>query len=780
MATTYTAAIGVFCNQALKLLRQDASISNFTATPVAVKCGDLYEIAFDAVATPLGLNSAPTDAADKRALVYALAKELALPVTGRVSDYEAMAFGFRNALADAVRKKIETTITTGTPELAALYRAYAGKEEDLPATYTVYSKRITAIQADSTATVKALLGITGTSALTGIAKEASIALTVAKLAQACGYGADFVQLKMQEHGSLVAEYRRNELKTNAEGNASSPTGMLLAAVNEVKDLLGISSGTLSELALGAARCLVYVRHGEKYGYDADFVQGKAKEYETLVAEWRRKELDSQAESGEGSGTPHARLAAAMGEVRSTLGLASNATLSGLGLGAAQALLYVRYGAKMGYDTAFVEEKHQEYLAKLKAAFAETASGISATNPASNDTSDMASCIREVRKTLAIADSEALDGLALGAVQALYYARYGERAGYEANFTEAKTLVYKSKLLEWRKVKLSEAAQTDPVLLAVLPSLSENEAALANGYAVYSAKRATVEDAAAAEINAAHGWATAFAVTGTTTRVYPTTHPAYPAFLYLCATRLAPACGAGPELAAMIAKKYAAALEEAKAKDIAASMASETDADLLEAFGLVRRYVLADGAVPWGWAELKAAYERARESARLYVMEWYGWSAFRREREVASVPRLDGTWTTSALPDEGRVVAYLDFNGRDVPAEAAGDEIVSTRPIKRIVVQDGEAPVSEWPATLRRAYVATLAESLALSMPTGESSRRFAALSAYRDGLLETARAADSRRSRPTYATAVTQNRYTRSARGEGLRFPPTEGGFRHG
>ncbi len=624
MATTYSATKGAFCNSALKLLRQDTSISNFTGSPVAVKCGDLYELAYDAVATPLGLagSSDPTDTADKRALVYALARELALPVTGRLSDFEAMDAAFSKALGQAVRKKIEASVSSGSGDavLAMLVKAYAGRDEELPTFNAVYTTRKNAVHADSENTVKSILGIAANTSLTGAAKDAAIMLSVAKLAQVCGLDASFAQLKVHEYEEL-----------------------------------------------------------------------------------------------------------------------------------------------------------------LKRAFAE---GAAADPSTASDSSAMGLCLAEVRKTLEIPSSVTnanLDALVKGAAQALYYSRYGERAGYEANFTEAKLLVYKSKLLEWRRVKLAEAAKEDPVLLTVLPSFAENDAALANGYAIYSAKRSTIEDACVAEINAAHGWATAFAVTGTTTRVYPTTHPAYPAFLYLCATRLAPVCGASPYLVALIGQKYSAALGEAKVKDFEAARAAETDTDLLEAFALVRQYVLADGAVPWGWASVKAAYERIREGARRQVLEYYGWSFCRRAVVMAFAPPAapGGEFTAAAPGDCARVLEAFDANGESLPVVMRGSVIYSRKPAFGLLyVADEE--LDEWPVTLRKAYVATLAATLAASMPTHDAQGRYAALVQYREETLSLARQADARQNRADYAHAVTGNRYTKAARGEDGRFPSVRGGFRHG
>ena len=60
--------------------------------------------------------------------------------------------------------------------------------------------------------VKATLGIAANETLDDLAKAASDCLAAANLALACGLGADFKQLKMQEYAAKIQEWRKIKLK----------------------------------------------------------------------------------------------------------------------------------------------------------------------------------------------------------------------------------------------------------------------------------------------------------------------------------------------------------------------------------------------------------------------------------------------------------------------------------------------------------------------------------------------------------------------------------------
>ena len=144
--------------------------------------------------------------------------------------------------------------------------------------------------------------------------------------------------------------------------------------------------------------------------------------------------------------------------------------------------------------------------------------------------------------------------------------------------------YQLKLVAAKKADLDAllATNADPVLAELLDNFRADDAALTNVYAVYAQRVAAVKATAAAEIADAHAWATPFAATATT-------HRAYPAFVALCVSRLAIACGCGADCAQLAEQKYVRRLQSARIAELETSAAPSD---------LVTREVLASIRAPF--------------------------------------------------------------------------------------------------------------------------------------------------------------------------------------
>lgn len=194
-------------------------------------------------------------------------------------------------LSQAKKNELDTALSQNTdPVLAQLIANFRTDDTGLVSAYAIYTQRAAAVKSDSDATVRDILAL-GSGALTGAAKDASTALSVAKLAPVCGLDGNFAALKEQEFNALIAESRKNALEKDiALGEAS--TGEMKKACDEVRATLEIPKATpLDTLALAAAASLCHTRQAVRAGYDANFLQLKEQEYTAKIQEWRKIALN---------------------------------------------------------------------------------------------------------------------------------------------------------------------------------------------------------------------------------------------------------------------------------------------------------------------------------------------------------------------------------------------------------------------------------------------------------------------------------------------------------
>jgi hypothetical protein len=448
------------------------------------------------------------------ALAMAAAKALCWGRYGEACGYDAnfaqlKMQEYTAKIAEWRKLKLNTALASNTDAvLAELVSNFRNDDAGLLNAFTVYTARATAVKTNSEATVKDELGIAAGTTLTGAAAEAATALSVAKLAQACGLDANAVQLKMQQYQAALQTYRKNALNTALASN----TDPVLAQL--VGNFKSDDPGLLNAFT-------VYTQRATNVKSDSDAT------------------------------------------IRELLGITGSAALTGAKKDASTALSVAKLAEACGMDANFVQLKIQESNAlvtevRRNAAETDIAAG-------ENSTGEMKKCCDEVRATLEIANGTALDKIALAAAAALCQTRTAARNGYDANYIQLKEQEYAARIQEWRKIALNKSLKTenDPVLVQLLANFKADDPGLVNAFAVYTNRATQIKAEAAREINVAHGWNAPLDTTSQTL----TAHNAYPAHIALVVAKLAQACGLDANASALLEQQYQARLREARVKDL---------------------------------------------------------------------------------------------------------------------------------------------------------------------------------------------------------------------
>lgn len=448
----------------------------------------------------------------KNALVYCLARELAVPIAGRVADMRDCDALYRDKLLTAQLAVLnERLAENADPILAELIGNFRSDDPGLVKAYEVYTQRVAAVEANSVEAVAEILGIDleepaegekrTVDDLTGYAKDAAISHAVAKLAGACGLDANFVSLKNQQFEARLADAKREALQ-NAADSESSPE--YTSALEEVKSTLEITGNVTDGLVKAAARALVYVRGGAKAGYDSNFVALKEQEYQAKIVEYRLRKLKTESIT--------------------------------------DSVLAQLVSAFRGED------------AKLVNAWSDYSSRVASVKTL---------CENTVKAALGISS---LDGVAEAAVNAMAVAKLAPAFGLDANFSALQMQQYDKLLSDARKIKLdaSLASNTDPILAELLANFRSDDTGLQNTFDVYSKRVDTAKSTAEKEINVAHEWSNEFSAASDD-------HVAYPAFISLVVARLAGVCGLDVNQVQILEQKYQARLREARVNDLSKSL-----------------------------------------------------------------------------------------------------------------------------------------------------------------------------------------------------------------
>lgn len=272
------------------------------------------------------------------------------------------------------------------------------------------------------------------------------------------------------------------------------------------------------------------------------------------------------------------------------------------------------------------------------------------------------------------------------------------------------------------------------------------------------KCASLYDLAYDRVASAHEWSTP--MTGAT----PTAAHLVAALVYALAAELSiPVTGRQQDWE-MMNDLFQKKLEFAKVKDLEDAFAAETDTDFIEALALIRQYALPDGKLPWSLAAVKRNFNRVKDGARKYCLQFYGWSFSRRESIVQST--ADGAWYRTAVPpDCDRVLTCKGREGVIPVTQRENGAIFSERPVFRVEYTVDDGTFNNWPVQLKEAYIHRAAALMAFGMPNNDANKA-QSLAASCDKLLTEERMRDARQNRVTYADAVTRNRYSRAFVGE--------------
>ena len=270
------------------------------------------------------VNSSSLDAVTSSA-AEALACAKVAPVLGLGADFAQIRLQeYAAKIAEWRKLKLNETLEANSdPVLAELLANFANDDAALINAYEVYTRRSATAKEQALAEVKATLGMGSADEPDDLANAAAVCLAVASLALACGLGADFKQLKMQEYAAKIQEWRKIKLNGELADNSDPVLAELLAnfksddagllnayevysqradtakeaAGKEVKATLGIAANeTLDDLAKAASDCLAAANLALACGLDANFKQLKMQEYAAKIQEWRKIKLNKALET----------------------------------------------------------------------------------------------------------------------------------------------------------------------------------------------------------------------------------------------------------------------------------------------------------------------------------------------------------------------------------------------------------------------------------------------------------------------------------------------------
>lgn len=330
--------VASICQEAFYIIRQDASVlteQNWgsQSAPVEVaKCRLAVETAVNEVADAFKWKSAVTAAnvaswprKVRNACVYCLARELAIPIAGRIEDMKAMDALYRDKLMQARLTDLNNCLadlTANDSILAQLVANFHTDDTGLVTAYEVYTKRIAAVRSECEEEVKQALGIT---ALDAMSTTLVGVLCVSKLAVPCGMTADAVQLKVQEYQAGLAQYRKVRLDKALETNTDPVLAELLsnfrlddagltnafavytkratvvketatAEINVIHDWqAAFSSGDKGHVAYPAWVALCCAKLAAACGLDANNVQMFEQKYQSRIQVARSADLEDAKE-----------------------------------------------------------------------------------------------------------------------------------------------------------------------------------------------------------------------------------------------------------------------------------------------------------------------------------------------------------------------------------------------------------------------------------------------------------------------------------------------------
>ena len=248
MATNDLSTKAKICDAALALLRQDIGYSS--STTIAAKCDNLWGVAWDAVATAhkwssnmsaVPSDTPPTSTLLRSLLVYSMAHELAIPITGRQEDLKTIDALFRDKLVKAYVSDLNSQIHSLSGDqkdiAAELVTIISEGGKEIPYSIESFTDKISAVTTECQNEVRNTLGLSANDTIDAMAQALVKHLALAKLGTSCGFDANFVQAHMTSYASKVNEWRK--LKLNDALKNSSDEVLLRVLGNFKNDDTGL-------------------------------------------------------------------------------------------------------------------------------------------------------------------------------------------------------------------------------------------------------------------------------------------------------------------------------------------------------------------------------------------------------------------------------------------------------------------------------------------------------------------------------------------------------------
>lgn len=201
------------CQAALALLRQEVTLTAAGATKADVACRRTYPYALAAFNQLHDWGNAGSPGSlsglAEAAFVAYLAREMAIPVTGRLEDLKAVDAIFQRRLQEARVHALTARLRENTdPVLAELLANFKADDAALANAFDVYTARRAAVTAAAEAEVAAAhdwpaLEGDAAAALETLKAAAVRSLALERLAVVCGCGEDAARRHRQEAGERI-------------------------------------------------------------------------------------------------------------------------------------------------------------------------------------------------------------------------------------------------------------------------------------------------------------------------------------------------------------------------------------------------------------------------------------------------------------------------------------------------------------------------------------------------------------------------------------------------
>ena len=239
--------VQTICHEAFYILRQDAEVlteENWSVgKPIEVaKCKLAVETAVYEVLdafnwsddlTVNNISSWPRTV--RNAVVYCLARELAVPVAGRIEDMKNLDALYRDKLMQAMLRELNNALSSnGDPVLAEMLMNFRSDDPGLVKTFAIYTRRASVVKETAATEINAAhdwLQPFASGDTSHRAYAAWIDLCCAKLAAACGLDANHSSLYEKRYAERLQTARAADLEAAKVLIKDEDTKSILAMIS---------------------------------------------------------------------------------------------------------------------------------------------------------------------------------------------------------------------------------------------------------------------------------------------------------------------------------------------------------------------------------------------------------------------------------------------------------------------------------------------------------------------------------------------------------------------